>query len=167
LNEQNTRVIEDGKVVTLNYTLRVDGVVVDTSDDGKPIQFIQGQQHIIPGLEDELYGLEIGAQKEVVVPPEKGYGQLDPENYADIPREQFPDDIPLEPGLELEVREDSGKILTARIEGVTSDAIRLDFNHPLAGKELHFSVMVVDLRSATDEEMSHGHVHEDEHSHEE
>lgn len=165
MNEQNTRVIEDGKVVTLDYTLRVDGEVVDTSEGSKPIQFIQGQQHIIPGLEDELYGLQVGAQKEVVVPPEKGYGQPDPENYADIPREQFPDNIPLEPGVELEVREQSGKILTARIDEVTGETIRLDFNHPLAGKELHFSVMVVDLRTASDEEMSHGHVHEDEHSH--
>lgn len=166
MKEQQTRFIEDGQVVTLDYTLTVDGEVVDSSAGSQPIQFIQGQQHIIPGLEDELYGLEVGAQKQVVVQPEKAYGPVDPENYSDIPREQFPSEIPLEPGVELEVREQSGKTLTARIDNVTDETVRLDFNHPLAGKVLHFSVQVVSLRAATAEEMSHGHVHEDEHSHE-
>lgn len=162
MSEQNMRVVEDGKVVTLDYTLRVNGDVVDTSEGGTPIQFIQGQQHIIPGLEEELYGMEVGEKKNIVVPPDKGYGDMDPENIADIPREQFPAEIPLEPGVELEVREQGGRLMQARIDSVADETVRLDFNHPLAGKELHFDVQVVDLRAATDEELSHGHVHEGE-----
>ena len=160
MTEQTPRVIEDGQVVTLDYTLKVDGEVVDTSEGNQPIQFIQGQQHIIPGLEDELYGLGVGDHREIIIAPEKGYGEHDPENYVDIPRDQFPENIPLENGVELEVREENRQLLQARIENVTDETVRLDFNHPLAGKELHFSVEVVDLRAATDEELSHGHVHE-------
>jgi FKBP-type peptidyl-prolyl cis-trans isomerase SlyD len=153
-------VIEDGQVVSLDYTLKVDGEVIDTSEGQSPIQFIQGQQHIIPGLEDELYGLKIGDVRDIVVSADKGYGEHDPENYTDVPREQFPPNIPLERGVELEVREQDGRTLQARIDTIGADSVRLDFNHPLAGKELHFHVEVVDLRAATEEEISHGHVHE-------
>jgi len=152
--------IADETVVTLDYTLWVDGEVVDTSDGGKPIQFIQGQQHIIQGLESELYGMTVGESREVVISPQNAYGELDPENFADIPRDQFPPQIPLEPGIELELKDQNGDLIGARIDTVEDESVRLDFNHPLAGKELHFSVTVVDLRDATDEEIAHGHVHE-------
>lgn len=160
MTDRNMHVIEDGTVVTLDYTLRVNGDIVDTSEGGEPIRFIQGQQHIIPGLEEELYGMQVGEKKNIIVTPDRGYGDLDPENKADIPREQFPPEIPLEPGVELEVREQGGRLMQARIESVGDETVRLDFNHPLAGKELHFDVHVVNLRTATDEELSHGHVHE-------
>ncbi len=154
------KVIEDGQVVTLNYTLKVDGEVVDSSEDSQPIQFIQGQSQIIPGLESELYGMGVGENKDVVVPPENGYGSVDPENFADIPRSQFPAEIPLEPGIELELKDQDGQMIDARIASVNPDTIRLDFNHPLAGKELHFDVTVAGLRPASQDELAHGHVHD-------
>ncbi len=165
-NNQENQTIQDGQVVRLDYTLKVDGKVVDTSEGNQPIQFIQGQGQIIPGLEDQLYGLKIGDQKDVTVQPEQGYGDIDPENFADIPRSQFPSEIPLEPGIELELKDQDGQLIDARIASVNPDTVRLDFNHPLAGKELHFSVNVIDLRDATDEEIAHGHVHQGN-SHEE
>jgi FKBP-type peptidyl-prolyl cis-trans isomerase SlyD len=159
VSESNKNVVQDGQVVTLAYTLTVDGEVMDTSEGSQPIQFIQGQRHIIIGLENELYGMAVGDKKDVLISPENGYGEVDPENFVEVPKGQFPAHIPLEPGIELEVTDQNGQLMDARILSVEGDTVHLDFNHPLAGKVLHFSVAVIDLRDASDEEMEHGHVH--------
>lgn len=151
--------VADGIVVDLDYTLKVDDEVVDSSEEGEPIKFIQGQGHIIKGLERQLYGMEVGDHKDVVVSPQDGYGDVDKKAKVDIPKGDFPGEIPLKPGTDLQVRDKNGKTMSARIESVGEEKVRLDFNHPLAGKELHFSVQVNDLRPATQEEMDHGHVH--------
>jgi FKBP-type peptidyl-prolyl cis-trans isomerase SlyD len=163
----NPQEVKDDTIVTLEYTLTIDGEVVDTSKGAQPIQFIQGQQQIIPGLEKELYGMAVGETKEVVVPPQEGYGDIDPENFAEVPRDQFPPQIPIQPGIQLELTDEQGERVGATIDSIEGDNVRLDFNHPLAGKELHFEVEVVDLRAATEEEIEHGHVHEDGHNHQE
>ncbi len=162
-NKKNPQEIADNVVVSLDYTLQVDGEVIDSSQEGEPIQFIQGHGQIIPGLESELYGMSVGEHKDVTISPENGYGTVDPENIADIPRSEFPDEIPLEPGVELEVQNQDGEVMDARIVLVDSENVRLDFNHPLAGKELHFSVDVIGLRQPTAEELTHGHVHDNHH----
>ena len=154
------RTVQDNKVVTLDYTLKVDGGVIDTSEGGEPIQFIQGQGQIISGLEKNLYGMQVGESKDVVVPPEEGYGEVDDSAFADVPRSEFPTNIPIEPGVALQLRDQKGEVLEAYIVEVYPDSVRLNFNHPLAGKELHFSVNVVNIRDATREEIVHGHVHE-------
>ena len=161
-NDQH-KTVQDDQVVTLDYTLRVDGGVVDTSEgeDGEPIQFIQGQGQIVPGLEKELYGMNIGESKQVVVQPEEGYGDIDSTAYVEVPRAEFPPEIPLETGVALQLRNQDGETMDAYIVEVRPDSVRLNFNHPLAGKELHFTVKVLDLRDATEEEIAHGHVHED------
>jgi len=148
--------ISDGTVVTLHYTLKVDDEVMDTSQGREPIQFIQGKEQVIPGLEAELYGLSSGDSKKVVVEPEKGYGEVQPEAGLDVPKEEFPEEIPLEPGTELQLRNQNGEIINARIESIKQDNVHLDFNHPLAGKDLHFDVEVVDVREATADEISQG-----------
>ncbi len=152
--------IRDDLVVSLDYTLKVDGAVIDKSENGEPIQFIQGQGHVIPGLERQLYGMTIGESKLLVIPPAEGYGEVDDDAYANVPRSQFPADIPLELGIALQLRDQRGEVLNATIEEINQEAVRLNFNHPLAGKELIFTVKVVDLREATQEEMDHGHVHD-------
>jgi FKBP-type peptidyl-prolyl cis-trans isomerase SlyD len=149
----------------MDYVLQVDGKIVDSSESSEPLQFIQGMGHIIPGLEHELYDMQVGDNKTVVVQAKDGYGEVDPEAYMDVPREAFPTEIPLEKGTELELRDQSGHPMLARIDTISSDNIRLNMNHPLAGKELHFDVKIAGLRPATDEEVSHGHVHNHEHSH--
>lgn len=159
---ENPQRVEEGMVVTLDYTLQVDGEVVDSSKDGRPIQFIQGQEHIIPGLERELYGMRLGEEREVIIPPEAGYGPVEPEAGMDVPRREFPPEIPLEIGTEVQLRTRDGEIINARIDSIGPEIVRLDFNHPLAGKELHFNVRVIDLRMATEEEIEHGHVHDGE-----
>ncbi len=157
--------VDDGQVVSMHYTLHVDGQLVDSSEGSGPLQFIQGMGHIIPGLEHELYDMKIGDSKKVVIPAKDGYGDVDTDAFMDVPREAFPGDVPLETGTELELRDQGGHPVYARIETVSNDNIRLNMNHPLAGKVLHFDVNIADLRPATDEEISHGHVHDDGHSH--
>ncbi|HTP03391.1 MAG TPA: peptidylprolyl isomerase [Anaerolineales bacterium] len=151
--------VDDGNVVSMHYTLHVDGEMVDTSEGGEPLEFIQGMGHIVPGLEHELYNMKIGDTKSVVVAPKDGYGETDETAFMDVPREAFPKDVPLEQGTELELRDQAGNPAYARIDDVSEENVRLDMNHPLAGKELHFDVKIAGLRPATGEEVSHGHVH--------
>jgi FKBP-type peptidyl-prolyl cis-trans isomerase SlyD len=151
--------VKDDLVVSIDYTLTVDGEVIDSTEGDEPLEFLQGHQNIIPGLEHELEGMGIGQSKTVTVPADQAYGEIDPENFVDVPRSEFPAEIPLEQGTELEVKNSDGETLTATIASITNEAVKLDFNHPLAGKALTFEVTVTDLRAPTDEELAHGHVH--------
>lgn len=154
--------VADGMVVSLDYTLRLDdGEVVDSSEGREPLAFLQGQGQIIPGLERALYGMSIGAEKNVVVSAADGYGEDDPDAYELVSRDMFPDNIDLTPGTGLRLRDgNSGQILDAYIAEVRGDDVVLDFNHPLAGETLYFHVRVAGLRPATAEELAHGHVHD-------
>jgi len=158
--------VTDGLVVKMDYTLTVDGELIDTSDGSEPIEFIQGAGGIIPGLERELYGMAIGEGKDVVVAAADGYGEVDGEAHLDVPRAEFPAEIPMEVGTMLELQDEHGNPMHATITEVGAETVHLDFNHPLAGKELHFSVKIAGLRPATPEELDHGHVHEEGHHHE-
>ncbi|MBK7452417.1 MAG: peptidylprolyl isomerase [Anaerolineales bacterium] len=157
--------VQDGQVVTMEYTLRVDGEVLDSSDGVGPLQFLAGYDNIVPGLEREMIGMKIGESKDVVVSPADGYGEFDNEAFMEVPRSEFPEDMELEEGIELNVTDEDGKSQYARVEGITAETVNLDFNHPLAGAELHFSVKVTALRDPTEEELDHGHVHEEGHHH--
>lgn len=157
--------VADGQVVSMEYTLRVNDEVLDSSDGGEPLEFLQGVGAIIPGLESALYGMEVGASKQVIVAAAEGYGELDEEAFADVPREDFPSDLPLTLGTELQVQDEQGQPMYSRISQVTDEYVRLDFNHPLAGKELNFQIKIVGLRPATAEEMQHGHAHGNGHAH--
>ncbi len=157
--ENKPEVVTDDVVVSIDYNLKVDGQIIDSTEGDEPLEYLQGHQNIIPGLERELEGMKIGQSKVVTVPPVDAYGDVDPENIIDVPRTEFPADIPLEEGTELEVKNSEGEVMTATITGVTNDSVKLDFNHPLAGKSLTFDVKVVDLRTPTEEELAHGHVH--------
>jgi FKBP-type peptidyl-prolyl cis-trans isomerase SlyD len=157
--QMNPTQVDDDVVVSIDYELTVDGQVIDSTEGDEPLQFLQGHQNIIPGLEKALKGMKIGDSKRVVVDPEEAYGEIDPENVIEVPRDEFPGDIPLEAGTELEVKNADGEVLSATISEISKDTVKLDFNHPLAGKQLTFDVKVTDLREATDEELTHGHVH--------
>jgi len=157
--------VQDGVVVSMEYTLHVDGELLDSSDGQGPLQFLVGYGNVIPGLEEEMKGMKIGDSKDVVVQPENGYGEFDDEAFMEVPKKDFPKDMPLEVDAELTVRDDEDNARYARVESIEDDTVTLDFNHPLAGDELSFHVKVVDLREPTDEELEHGHVHEAGHHH--
>lgn len=157
--------VQNGVVVSMDYKLTVDGEVLDSSDEAGPLQFLAGHDNIVPGLESKMIGMKIGESKDVVVSPEDGYGEFDEEGFMDVPRSELPSDLELEEGLELNVTDDEGQDQYARVESFTNETVRLDFNHPLAGAELHFNVTVVALREPTAGELDHGHVHEEGHDH--
>lgn len=158
MNEQGLRV-EDDMIVSLEFTLRVDDEIIDQTEPNHPIQIIQGMGQVVPGLEDALYGMSVGESKEITVSPEDGYGEVDEDAYAEIPASEFPEDIPLELGVELILQDDDGEEQEAYIVEIDKDTVVLDLNHPLAGEELQFSIKVVGMRKATEEELLHGHVH--------
>jgi FKBP-type peptidyl-prolyl cis-trans isomerase SlyD len=155
------------KVVTLDYTLKnSDGEVLDSSDGGEPLSYLHGANQIVPGLEKALEGLEVGAERDVVVPPAEGYGDSDPAGVFTIPRAAFPADLAIAPGDTFMGENDEGDALPVRVLEVRDEAILVDANHPLAGVTLHFHVAVREVRDATLEELTHGHAHgEGDHHH--
>lgn len=154
-------VVKDDIVVTLDYTLRLDdGEVVESTADDGPVEFIQGYGQVLSGLEEKLYGMRVGDEKELVITAEDGYGEYDPEAVEVVPRELFPDDVELAEGVALELfDEESEEVIEGAISEIRQDGVVIDLNHPLAGETLHFHVRVMALREATAEELAHGHVH--------
>ncbi len=151
--------VKDGQVVSVEYTLSVDGKVINSSSEAEPLEYLHGAGNIIPGLERELEGMSVGGSRSVVVAPADGYGELDEEAYIEAPKSEFPKDMPLEPGVEMELTGPDGHPMYARIERLEGENVVLNMNHPLAGAELHFEVKVIGVRDATGEELDHGHVH--------
>ncbi len=160
-NNDLSKVAKD-LVIRMDYELSVDGEIIDQSEPGDPIEFIQGHENIIPGLEKAIEGLSVGDKKEVLVKAAEAYGEYDNEGFMEVPKSEFPEDIPLEVGLEISVTNDEGEELAAYIEEVSLETITLNFNHPLAGKDLFFKIEIVGIREATAEELQHGHVHFDD-----
>jgi FKBP-type peptidyl-prolyl cis-trans isomerase SlyD len=160
-------VVADDMVVSMEYVLRLDdGEVIDSSGSGEPLEFLQGHGQIVRGLEQELYGMLVGEEKDLVVEPGDAYGDFDPDAFQEVPLAAFPPDVVLEPGMGLELMSESGEPLLAFVSEVGSEDVVLDFNHPLAGETLFFAVKIADLRPANDEELLHGHVHGQDHGHE-
>jgi len=152
--------IQNGVVVSLTYTLKLqNGEVIDFSEADDPLEYLHGADNIIPGLERELTGLKIGDSKEVHVEAVDGYGEYDPEEVEDVERKLLPRDMELRLGMVLAIRDEEGHLNEAYVRAITPDSVQLDFNHPLAGQALYFSVQVVGLRDATVEEVEHGHPH--------
>lgn len=150
--------VKNGVVVSMEYTLQVDDKEVGSSKGKDPLEFLAGHGNIISGLEREMIGMKVGESKDVVVPPKDGYGELDEKAVMDVPLKQFPKDMKVEKGLELTVKDGKGQSRYARVDNVAAESARLNFNHPLAGNELHFSVKVVNLREATKDELKRGRV---------
>ncbi|MCE3236280.1 MAG: peptidylprolyl isomerase [Vampirovibrio sp.] len=144
-------------VVSMNYTLTDNaGNILDASQ-GEPLEYLQGHQNIIPGLEKELEGLKPGERKKVTVQPEEGYGRHNPELIFSLPLEQFGGQAP-QTGMVVQLQSPEGAMM-ATIVKVENQQVTLDANHPLAGQVLNFDVEIVGIRSASTEELSHGHPH--------
>lgn len=153
--------VADDHVVKLHYTLYVEDEMLESTAGEKPIQFIQGHGQIIPGLEEALYGMTPGDTKTVAVEARDAYGEIDPDARQLVKKEEFSEEIPLEVGTFLDFRDDDGDVLSAQITAKDEDTVTIDFNHPLAGKDLVFEIEVEDVRPAEEEELDHGHVHDD------
>lgn len=139
--------IEDGKKVKFDYTLKVDGQVVDTSEkEGRqPMEYTHGEPRIIPGLEKELKGMKAGDTKRVIVEPAEAYGELDQKGFKIVPLDQFPPDFKAEVGRVIAVKTEEGRDIASTIWEVRENELVLNFNHPLAGKTLNFDIKIVSV----------------------
>jgi FKBP-type peptidyl-prolyl cis-trans isomerase SlyD len=147
------------KVVKIDYTLKDPaGAIIDTSNGKEPLAYLHGAHGIIPGLEAALDGKEAGDAIQVVIQPEQAYGPHDANLIQDVPRKRFPPDVQVIPGMQFQAQTPQGPRVV-KIVAVEGDTIKLDTNHPLAGMSLDFDVKIVEVRDATAEELSHGHVH--------
>lgn len=138
--------IEQGSVVQMDYQLTVDGQVVDSSEGRGPLEYTQGAGMIIKGLEESLQGLKIGEEKHVVVQPSEGYGVVDENAIIEIPRQNLGLDEEPQEGMILQLQNQTGQSMAGKIVEVKESSLMLDFNHPLAGKELVFDVKIVGIQ---------------------
>ena len=153
--------IEKNKAVTINYTLRDDNQrIIDQSSDNS-FEYLHGYQGIVPGLEASLENRKIGDQFHVSVAPEEGYGVRDEAKIETVPRELFPKDETIEPGMQFHAESAEQELITITILEVNDNSVKIDGNDPLAGKTLHFDIEVVGIRDADESEIAHGHIHSD------
>ncbi len=159
--------VAQDSVVTIHYTLKDDaGEIIDSSVGAEPLPYLHGHGNLVPGLERELEGKEAGDKVNVTVQPADGYGDYDQQLVQRVPRRALQGISNIRVGLRLQTQTAEGP-RTVVVTNVMGDMVTLDGNHPLAGKALNFEVEVTDVRPATEEELSHGHVHgpDDDHHH--
>ena len=161
--------VEKNNVITLTYSLRIpdtdgemDVVEVVTAED--PMYFIQGISGLPEGFENQIEGLVAGDTFDFTVNAEDGYGEFDPEAIVELPRAVFQmEDVNQEELLQIgniiPMTNEDGERMHGQVTEVKDDVVVMNFNHPLAGKEMHFEGQIVSIRPATAEEISHGHVH--------
>lgn len=137
--------VADNLEVSMEYTLTVDGQVVDSADSAEPFRFVQGQHQVIPGLERALAGMQVGQSKTVTVSPEDGYGPADPSAVVEVAKTQLPTGVVPEVGMMLRGVNPDGNSFRARVDAVKEDTVTLDLNHPLAGKTLQFQVTILSV----------------------
>jgi len=135
-----------GDTVKVHYTGKLDdGTVFDSSRDREPLEFTLGGGQVIPGFEEAVRDMEEGEETTVTIPPEEAYGQRQDQAVIEVAREQLPDEIKPEVGMQLEVLSAGGGSFPARITEVNDRTITLDANHPLAGEQLTFEIELVEV----------------------
>lgn len=152
---------EKNKVVAVSYQLEVEGKIADQSAPGNPLEYIHGSGMLLPKFEGAIEGKEPGESFDFILSPEDGYGTYDPKYLVDLPKTAF--------AIDGQVREDllvvgrtipmlnqAGQVVQGTVSKVTDSSVTMDFNHPLAGKTLHFTGKVESVRSATDKELTEG-----------
>jgi FKBP-type peptidyl-prolyl cis-trans isomerase 2 len=138
--------IEKGKNVSLEYTVFLeDGTQVDTNVGEVPLDFVLGSKQLFPALEEELLGLRIGDRKKIVLTPEQAYGHIVPEAFREVRLESLPEQYRVQ-GAVLAIQDPEGGVFPIRVHEIKQEKAVLDFNHPLAGKSLHFDVKIVNVR---------------------
>lgn len=154
-----TDVVANNKVVLFHYVLKdSEGVELDSSGDA-PQPYLHGANNIPPGLESVLDGKTAGDAFQVTVPPAEGFGEYQEGAEQEIPKDQFPDDAELEPGVQFFLEAQGGQVMPVWITEVNDATVKFDPNHPFAGKTLHFEGQVTRVREATADELDHGHPH--------
>ena len=144
------------RVVSFHYTLTDDaGAVIDRSPDDRPLSYLHGAGNIVPGLENALAGHAVGDELTVDVEPELGYGVRHEGLVQSVPKQAFQGVDNVQLGMQFRAQTEGGSLLVTVVE-VGDDEVRVDGNHPLAGRTLHFDVRIASVREATDEEKQNG-----------
>ena len=165
-------VVDQDSVVSVNYTgtFPESGDIFDSSEGRNPLTFLVGHKQMIPGFEQEMLGAAVGETRKFTLAPDQAYGEKEEAAIQDVQRSEFPDTVDVkqafEDGVPLSAYNEQGQPMQFYISAIEGDIVKIDFNHPMAGKTLHFSVNVVAIREATSEELEHGHAHgPDDHHH--
>ena len=152
--------IGPNKVITVNFTLKDEkGNVIESTESAEPFYFISGNNHVLPKLEEAIDDMIIGSKKNVVIDSPNAYGKYDEKAVQQVKRFDFPQEAQIEVGKDFVANSKDGKHTSFTITKIEGDNITIDFNHPLAGKDLEFELELVDVRDALPEELEHGHVH--------
>ena len=159
--------ISKNKVVSLTYELKLDdnkGQVIDKADKDQPLVFLYGAGNLLPKFESNIESLDVNDTFEFTLNSDDAYGQTNNEAVIDLPIDIFKvegkiDEEMLQVGNVIPMQDNNGNPLEGLVVEIGDNEVKMDFNHPLAGKTLHFTGKVIDVRHASEEEISHGHVH--------
>ncbi|HSV77355.1 MAG TPA: FKBP-type peptidyl-prolyl cis-trans isomerase [Bacteroidales bacterium] len=161
--------MKQGKVVSLLYVLRAgnsQGEIIESVEENLPAQFILGIGSLIPDFESQIVNLKQGEGFEFIIPSERAYGAFDEQAVVNLPKSTFIYEGKelthlLEVGNVIPMSDQDGNMINGKVLEVGFESVKVDFNHPLAGRDLHFKGTLLETRMATPEEMAHGHVHDD------
>lgn len=153
--------VEKNKVVAVSYELTVEGKTADKAGSEAPLEYIHGTGMLLPKFESELETKEPGDSFEFTLSPEEGYGTYEPKYKVEIPKSAFEIDGKLRedllvPGNVIPMLNSSGQVVQGKVESVGKDNVTMDFNHPMAGKTLHFTGKVESVREASEKELKEG-----------
>lgn len=151
--------ISDNQVVSIHYELRnVDnGEILDSNINAAPLSFIVGKGQIIPGLEEKIKDLKVGEKADIKVAAVDAYGVYDDNAVQTLPKEQFAG-LELQVGMTLYGQGEHGETVQVIVKNFNDETVEIDFNHPLAGKDLLFAINIVEVRDATADEILNGYV---------
>jgi len=139
--------VKDGNTVKVHYTGTLkDGSVFDSSVEREPLEFKLGEGQLIPGFEKAVIGMEEGEKTEVDIPVKEAYGEAREDLVINVPKDQLPDDVEPELGMQLQVNQPDGQPVPVTVAEISDDELTLDANHPLAGKDLKFEIELVEIK---------------------
>ncbi len=138
--------VQNGDTIKVHYTGRFeDGMIFDSSMGGNPLEFTLGNHEVIRGFENAALGMAVGDTKTVSIEPKDAYGDYNENLVVDMPREYFPEEISPEVGMRLIIVDNNGEELPVVVSDIHDESVRLDANHPLAGKKLIFDIELVEI----------------------
>jgi FKBP-type peptidyl-prolyl cis-trans isomerase 2 len=148
-NTKDEKVVKDGSLVSLQYTLAgEDGKTIESNKGKEPLKYVHGQRQMIPGLEKELTGMKVGQEKHVKVKPEEAYGPVNKAAFQEIPKDKIPPEKlkEMKVGAVVPAQTSDGQTIPVRVHEIKEKTIVFDGNHPMAGKTLVFDVKVLDIQ---------------------
>ena len=156
--------VEKNKVVTLNYQVSDNntGVLLESTFHSSPLSLIYGVNHLVNGMEQGVEGMSVGQTREFVVAASQAYGNYDENSIKEFPMEQF-EGIELKKGMTLMSIDDNNQKVYVKVAGFDDKFVKIDYNHPLSGKDLKFTVEVIEIRDAMEDELAAGMIYQESH----